>query len=130
MRDNHNGMPELLETFEVDGNYFAVIELEKDSPPKKFQFGVSRSGYLALKRVLEFRPFDLMPGLKYRYFFTSSYRRLPNDNREVGVRVEHDRDSKQFDFEIPQDLFANLLWFNLLENFEDAEAILSKLEVS
>ena len=69
MRDNHKGMPEIIDAFEKDEHYFAVVEVEIDDVFKKFQFGVSRDGYLALKRALQLRPFDKMPGLKYRYFY-------------------------------------------------------------
>lgn len=56
MRDNHDGMPEIVNAFESDGHYFAVVEIEIEEVFKKFQFGVSREGYLALKRVLQLRP--------------------------------------------------------------------------
>ncbi len=42
MRDNHKGMPELIEAFEKDGQYFAVVQIEIDADFKKFQFGVLR----------------------------------------------------------------------------------------
>jgi len=41
MRDNHEGMIELVDAFEKDGHYFARIE----KASRRFQFGVSREGY-------------------------------------------------------------------------------------
>ncbi len=69
MRDNHDGMLEIIAAFEQDGHYFALVQLERDGKQKLFRFGVDRKGYLALKRVLQLRPFDQIPGIKYRYFY-------------------------------------------------------------
>lgn len=53
MRDNHAGMPEIIDAFQIDIHYFAVVEIEIERVFKKFQFGVSREGYLALRRTLQ-----------------------------------------------------------------------------
>jgi hypothetical protein len=117
MRDNHEGMIEFVDAFEQDGRYFAVVELKL----KRFQFGISRPGYLALKKTRQLRPFDLMPGLKYRYFYASSQRKLGDDEFSMNVRIELDRDATSKELAIPKDLHANLLWFSRLENIADAE---------
>lgn len=73
MRDNHEGMPEIIDAFEKDGIYGGIVEIEIDDIYKKFEFDVTRRGYLSLKRILQIRPFDMMPGIKYKYFFAGSY---------------------------------------------------------
>jgi len=117
MRDNHKGMPEIIDAFEEDDHYFAVLGVGIDDVFKKFQFGVSRDGYLALKRVLQLRPLDMMPGLKYRYFYSGSW---GSDKYKMSVRIELDQDSTKNEIEIPKDLHANLLWFDRLKSFDEA----------
>jgi hypothetical protein len=69
MRDNHEGMPEIVDAFEEGGQYFGVVGVEIGGKLRVFRFGVSRAGYRALKRVLQLRPFDSLPGLEHRYYF-------------------------------------------------------------
>ncbi len=129
MRDNHKGMPELIEAFEKDGQYFAVVQIEIDGDFKRFQFGVLRPGYLALKRVFELRPFDMMAGLKYRYFYAQSQKHPESGEHSMTVRVEYNRDSKQVEkIKIPRELHANLLWFDRLTSFDGALYLEHKAE--
>ena len=94
MRDNHAGLIEFIEAFEKDGHHFVVIE----------------------------KPFgDLMPGLKYRYFYAGSQKRHPEVRYSMQMRIELKRDSTQKAFEIPAALHANLLWFERLESPAEAE---------
>lgn len=116
MRDNHDGMPEFIDAFESDGHYFVIIEIEIEKVFKRFQFGVSRASFLALSRVLQLWPFDMMPGVKYRYFYARS---SGIDEYKMTVRIEQERDSTTVKkIAIPKDLHANLLWFNRLRSFE------------
>jgi len=69
MRDNHKGMPEKIRAFEHDGHFFAIIEIDWNSLTRRYQFGISRKSYLVFQIVLQTRTFDMMPGLKYRYFY-------------------------------------------------------------
>lgn len=116
MRDNHEGMLEFIDLFEKDGHFFIVIEHHS----KRFQFGILRSGYLALKNAMQLRPFDMMPGRKYRYFYAGSYKKSGNDEFAMNVRIELDRDATKQEIKIPKDLHANLLWFVRLQNLADA----------
>ena len=120
MRDNHQGMPELVRVFENDGHYFAVIEKDWGEDTKKYQFGVSQNAFRILQRILQTRTFDMMPGLKYRYFYAGSCRPLDSMTDLMFVRIELGRDSKTKKFEIPKELHANLLWFSQLETMGDA----------
>lgn len=118
MRDNHEGMIELSDAFERDGHFFVVIEKES----RKFQFGVSRNGYLAIRRAIQIRPFDAMPGLKYRYFYAGSQRRKAGtEDYSMSVRIELNRDASKVTIDIPKDLHANLLWFDRLEDLGEAD---------
>ena len=121
MRDNHEGMPEIIDAFEKEGHYFGIVEIGIDGIYKKFQFGVSHKNYLVLKRILQLRPFDKMPGLKHRYFFVEAYYKI-EDTTDCGmyIRVEQDKNGKQVDVRVPKDFLANLIWFSRLENFDEA----------
>jgi hypothetical protein len=121
MRDNHEGMPEIIDAFEDGGQYFGVVGVEIGAKVEKFGFGVSQAGYRALKRVLQLHPFDSRPGLKHRYFFAGTHWKL-EDSSDCGmkVRVEQGKDRKQVDSRVPKDLLANLKWFSELKDFSEA----------
>ena len=56
MRDNHEGLPEILDAFQDGEHYFGLVQLERPREQRRFRFGLSRDGYLALKRALHLRP--------------------------------------------------------------------------
>jgi hypothetical protein len=121
MRDNHEGMPEIVDALVESGQYFGVIGIEIGGELKKFRFGVSQADYRALKRVLQLRPFDSLPGLKHRYFFAEAYWKLEGSSDcGMKVRVEQSKDGKQVDVRVPKDLLANLRWFAELKDFSEA----------
>lgn len=88
MRDNHEGMPEFVNAIEKEGAYFGVIAAIEGEREKRFQFGLSLQGYRAPRRVLQDRPFDLMPGLRYRYFYAGSSKRHPEHRYTMSVRLD------------------------------------------
>jgi hypothetical protein len=88
MRDNHEGMPEIVDAFEKDGQYFGIVGIQVSSESKQFQFGISSNGYRALKKILQLRPFDTMPGVKQRYFFAGSYGRIPGSSELQGFALQ------------------------------------------
>ncbi len=120
MRDNHDGMPEFIDVFEEDGHYFLRVKVTLDSESRSYQFGVSKNGYLSMKRMFQSRPFDMMPGLKYRYFYAGSSKIWESQLHEMSVRIEQAKDATSKVFQVPKDLHANLLWFKRLESFTDA----------
>jgi hypothetical protein len=124
MRDNHDGLPEIVDAFEEGGLYFGVVRLERRGEEKRFRFSVSREGYISLKQVLQLRPFDHMPGLKCRYFFSPGARRLDNGRAMMTVRVEQGRDGKQLEVEALRDVVANLMWFYKLDDWNKAVHLL------
>lgn len=120
MRDNHDGLPEILDATEQEGRYFGFIQLERQTQKKRFRFGLSHDGYLALKRVLQLRPFDQMPGLRSRYFFVPTVRRLEGESVMMTVRVEQGQSGKQVETEAMRELVANLMWFYELADLSQA----------
>ena len=125
MRDTHEGMPEIIDAFERDGQYFGVIEIEVGGVSKQFQFGVASNGYRALRKILQLRPFDSMPGVKQRYFFAGGYgKSLDSPSYISNVRVEQNRDAKQLEVDLPKELLANLIWFGQIKDFSEAAHLL------
>ena len=121
MRDNHEGQPEILDAFQRDEHYFGLVQLERPGEQRTFRFGVSRDGYLALKRALQLRLFDQMPGVRCRYFFVPGVRRLEGGRVMMTVRVEKGLDGKQVEIEASRDVVANLMWFCELDDWSKAE---------
>ncbi len=121
MRDNHEGMPEIVDAREEGGHYFGFVQLERGSERKRFRIGISRDGYLALKRALQLRPFDQTIGVQYRCFFVPAVQRLDGDRVMMTVRVECGRDGKQLEVESPRDVVANLMWFYELDDWSKAQ---------
>ena len=126
MRDNHDGCPEIVSTYSREDHYFAAVRIAPSGESATFEFGVSVPGYHALKRILETRPFDSMPGIPYRYFFCGSHsgpKGPARDTFSFRVRVEQGSTAKNFDFEGPNTLLANLLWFRQLTSISQAPAL-------
>ena len=121
MRDNHQGMPEIIDAFKKNNYYFGVIGIKINGIYKTFQFGISHKGYLALKRILQLRPFDTMPGLKYRYFYAKSYgKAMDGRDCEMSIRVELGKKGKEVEVLVPKELISNLIWFSELKSFNEA----------
>ena len=117
MRDNHDRMPELLTAYERDGQFFGAVAVTLDSECRQFEFGLPHNHYTALRSIFQSRPFDQLPGLQYRFFIVDSVRRLGGERVELTIRIEQGSSARQFPFEVPQSLAANLLWFAWLQDF-------------
>jgi len=65
--------------------------------------------YKALRRILQTRPFDPLSKLPCRYFIDGG-----------SIRIEQGREGRAFQFEMPDSLARNLLWFAWLRDFADA----------
>ena len=133
MRDNHQGMPEILDALTENEQHFGVFAVEIKGVRKKFLFGVTRKGYLTLKKVLQLRPFDRLPGLKHRYFYAGgTFRLLDTETLELGdceiaIRVEQGRNGRTISLPSPKELMQNLNWAQQLKDFSEA-AHLAELE--
>jgi hypothetical protein len=124
MRDNHKELLELLNAFEEDGCFFGLIELRNDNQKQCFQFGVSHEGYVCLRSVLQLRPFEDLPGLIYRHFFVPTYGRIGDTHATMTIRIEQEKQGKQFTFKAPRALVANLRWFFELKNWHEAKYLI------
>ncbi len=121
MRDNHQGLPEILDAYERDGHYFGVVCVTIEEVSRTFEFGVVPKAYQALKRILNMRPFDKMPGLEYHYFFVPSVQQLDGQFHSLTqIRIEQEDLGKQFDVEASEELVSNLMWFFQMKSFDEA----------
>ncbi|HYG98275.1 MAG TPA: hypothetical protein VD837_04030 [Terriglobales bacterium] len=125
MRDNHQGYPELRDAYERDGLYFGVVRVTTATETASFEFGVEQQGYFALRRILQSRPFENLPGIHYRYFFTGRYgrKKLNAEPVLIGIRVEQGKNAKTIDFDCPTSLASNLVWFQALTDLQEAAAL-------
>jgi hypothetical protein len=126
MRDNPKRMLEIISAFKENEQHFGVIAIEIDGVTKKFSFGVSRQGYLTLKKILQHRPFDLMAGLEHHYFFVyGSFTLINSKTLEIGnciikIRVEQDKQGKEISIPSPKELMQNLNWAQQIKDFNEA----------
>ncbi len=117
MRDNNNGMPEIVDAYGRDGFFFGAASITFESGAVVFEFGVDSAGFKALRKILESLPLGKMPGENHRYFFAGNYGRRADGAGPLtfGVRIESGGDGKKFEFEGPVSLVSNLLWFRGLK---------------
>ena len=122
MRDNHQGMPEIVAAYERDGLYFGIVHVEAGGEDAAFEFGVERQGYATLKRILESRPFGSMPGIKHSFYFTGSYgrKKLNEEPASIQVRVEEGINGMNLSFDCPTSLASNLRWFLEMKDLREA----------
>lgn len=125
MREDARIHPEIVDAYQRGDHFFAAIGLNREQSERVFELGISAASYAALKRVLNFRPFNAMPGFPYRRFFLPSYSRNAGDTASVEIRIEQGRDRKAFSFDLPKDLIANLLWFEQMTDFRPASHLRS-----
>jgi hypothetical protein len=120
-------LPELVDAYARDGLHFAAVRLARAGEDRIFELGVSASSHAALRRVLQIRPFDQMPGLRQRYFFVPSISKRDDPERCIGtVRVEQGKEGRNIEVEMPKTLIANLLWFYEMETLEPARHLRSR----
>lgn len=120
MRDSNEKMIELLDVNNASEVYSALIAHTINGTKFKLRFGIDKTTYVCLKRILQFRPFENTAIGKYRYFFSLSYR-LNLYKKDVVyciIRVEQVKTHKQFELEVTKDFVANLLWFYDLKDTE------------
>ncbi|MFZ2643761.1 MAG: hypothetical protein WA117_22405 [Verrucomicrobiia bacterium] len=114
-------MPELLAAYERDSNYFGVVAVTIGPDCRHMEFGIPPQSYQPLRRILQSRPFDKLPGLHYRYFIAHPPSRVPDSDRAtLDIRIEQGSSGRQFPFEVPITLAATLLWFCELKDFNAA----------
>lgn len=116
MQNSSDGMIELMRAFQSELHYFAVLSVAKQGQRQSFKIGVTESGYSSLVKILQNRPFDTMPGLTYRFFFTGVY-----GHGIADIRIQLAAQSKEFTVSIDDDLNANLVWLERISCLAEAE---------
>ena len=126
MRDNHENMIELLDVSKADNIYSSLIRHTINGEKLNLRFGIEKSDYARLKRILEFRPFENTGFAPYRYFFALSYRPDSENDRIaiISVRVEQLDRNKQFEFELSKKYISNILWFNEMTDKKEIEQLI------
>jgi hypothetical protein len=121
MRDNHGGLPEIIDAYERDGQYFGCVTLTIGAHSKTYEFGIDQMSYTAIKKILNLRPFEHMPGVKYRYFFSpKAGRRAPYSSKTFcSIRIEQEKKRKEFEIDAPETVIANLMWFVEVKDFNE-----------
>ena len=117
MRDTHDGMPELLAADERDEHTFGLVAITIGSETRHIEFGVQSDGYRALRRILQSRPFDMLPGIQHRYFIANALNRAGPNSASVEIRIEQGNNGRNLQFEVPFALGQNLRWFADLKDF-------------
>lgn len=127
MRDTHDGMPEILNSYQRGEFYFGVVRIVVSDDTAAFEFGVDYAGYIALRKVLQTRPFSNIPGIEYRYFYAGPSGYLRRDKNEApvtyDVRIEQGEDARKCAFRGPTSLVSNLIWFMGLKNLNETSQL-------
>ncbi len=127
MRDTSEGMIEFIDAINEGDGYFSIINVPKNNEKEQFRFGVSLKGYKALIKILQSRPLGTMPGLQCRYFWGGSMGGKTESNIFISIRVEIEGgNSKNIDYEVPQELASNIKWFSELGSFDEAAHLKNK----
>jgi hypothetical protein len=133
--DPYDRMIELLKAFKSDGHYFAVVGMYENRVGvlenglcNKFRFGIQETGYMALRKILQTRTFDAMPGIRYRYFFAGGYSGSDGSGQHsISVHIRAQGDEGHYDFGVPLELLRNLLWFIELSDCSEASYLAEKV---
>ena len=120
MRDRDPAAPEILQAGDTPAGPFVEVALQRDGEAGHFRFGVSAAGRALIQRVLGTRPFDVMAGVPYRYFYAGQGGHGSPIAHLLYVRVELGRDTRTLKFESPEDVVGALEWFRQLPNLAAA----------
>jgi hypothetical protein len=124
MRDTNEGMVELLGATKIDSAFGCEAVIQLNGEDLRLRFNVSERGYMLLKKLISFQPFESVTAGKYRYYSTGSYRRKDEVNALAGIRVEQGTRHKQFELELPLLLVVNLRWLQQVTERQQVEHLL------
>jgi hypothetical protein len=124
MRDSSKGMIEILDSENQNDLYFSTIKLLRNDINLKLRFGITERDYYYIKNIVSFRPFENTGVSSYKYFFSGSYsKNSPTEGlATISVRVEQQKNSKQYGFQVSTAFVANLLWFDKVNDKAVLEA--------
>jgi len=114
MRTKHECMIEILGVLEKDGDFFAQIAKYFDESRYIYQFGVTKSGYNTIKRILQHKPFDTLSQSSYRYYW--NYGCGTDEDFYLDVQFEQDKNVKSYPIRADKQLGSNLRWFIEIKN--------------
>ena len=122
MRDADPEAPEIVAAGEEPAGHFGEVALQRDGEMRRFRFAVTPAGLSVLRRVLATRPFDALPGLRFRYVYAGRSAVLTERVRhEIRVRIELGTDAQTREFDAPAELVGALEWFRQLPSLAAAE---------
>ena len=52
MRDNSDGMIEMIDAYKEEENHYAVIEMKRNELAQRFRFGISLESYKSIKNII------------------------------------------------------------------------------
>ena len=113
MRDNSEGMVEIVRSYEYAGAWHGLVRVTINGERRSLDWPLNPPARSGFSHILNLRPFDDLPGAPHRFFFAASVRKLPGtDLAEVGIRVEVNGKGKQIPVEVPLEFAANLVWLS------------------
>ncbi|WP_273566295.1 hypothetical protein [Maribacter halichondriae] len=121
-------MVELLDVSKAENIYSSLIRHTINGKKLNLRFGIVKSDYARLKRILEFRPFENTGFAPYRYFFALSYGPA-SENDQIAltsIRVEQLDRNKQYEFELSKKYISNILWFDKMTDKTEIEQLIEK----
>ena len=125
MRNNSEGMPELVRVFERAGQTLGEVRVSIGDDSQILDLPLTAAARAGFLKVLNLRPFDQMPGQQHRFFFARSTRRSESgDAAEIGIRVEVASNAKNFDVAVPLEFAANLVWLSELKEWSEVAPFL------
>ena len=110
---DHQGMPEILDVTERDGEYFSVVAVVINGEAQAFEFGIDSEAYQAVWKIIHRRPFGVTEVGSYRYYFLPGTHRLEpeRDQGKFLIRIEQNGKARQYSATGPRALIAHLTWF-------------------
>ncbi|GAB3868133.1 hypothetical protein GCM10028824_12200 [Hymenobacter segetis] len=114
-RETNEGMVQILDAVRENGFYGCKIRIILDDEEITMKFGTNEKGFMQLKKLLSFQPFESVEAGKYQYFYAGVY--WETGTQELArIRIEQAKRHKQFEVELPKELGANLQWFKIAKD--------------
>lgn len=120
MRGNSEGMPELVEAIAESDTFFGIVRCRDEAGVRTYRIGLRENEFKGWRKVLTTRPYDPLNVNPRRYFFAGAGRR--GDRKCYGrIRIEQDSEGREFEIDLPENMVANLVWFQQMKDPSEAE---------
>jgi hypothetical protein len=100
---------EFISSWEDGGTFFGSVRLLLPEPVS-INIGLDRLSFSAFQRIQSLRPFDDLPGVEHRAFFTGRMGGKTDSTIKLQVRVELGDRGCSVDVTVPHSLAGNLKW--------------------